>query len=113
MASSIHPATDVRRLWPADMPLFRDHLLRLDSRSRHERFGGGMSDDFLVRYAKSCFGEGDRTSGEGRGKWHGKPVLRHSLGGDSPARRRSLRRDPGEILIRRRSFLRISILGSG
>ena len=30
MASSIHSAADVRRLWPADMPLFRDHLLRLD-----------------------------------------------------------------------------------
>jgi hypothetical protein len=29
------------------------------------------------------------------------------------AGRRSLRRDPGEILIRRRSFRRISILGSG
>ena len=63
MASSTHSATDVRRLWPADMSLFRDHLLRLDSRSRHERFGGGMSDDFLVRYAQSCFGEGDLVFG--------------------------------------------------
>ena len=63
MASSTHSATDVRRLWPADMPLFRDHLLRLDSRSRHERFGGGMSDDFLIRYAQNCFGEGDLVFG--------------------------------------------------
>ncbi len=63
MASSTHVAADVRRLWPADMPLFRDHLLRLDSRSRHERFGGGMSDDFLVRYAQNCFGEGDLVFG--------------------------------------------------
>jgi len=63
MASSTHSATDVRRLWPADMPLFRDHLLRLDSRSRHERFAGGMSDDFLVRYAQNCFGEGDLVFG--------------------------------------------------
>jgi GNAT superfamily N-acetyltransferase len=45
------------------MPLFRDHLLRLDSRSRHERFSGGMSDDFLVRYAQNCFGEGDLVFG--------------------------------------------------
>ena len=63
MASSTHEAVDVRRLWPADMPLFRDHLLRLDSRSRHERFSGGMSDDFLIRYAQSCFGEGDLVYG--------------------------------------------------
>ena len=63
MASSTHAAVDVRRLWPADMPLFRDHLLRLDSRSRHERFSGGMSDDFLVRYAQNCFGEGDLVFG--------------------------------------------------
>ena len=63
MASSTLPAIDVRRLWPADMPLLRDHLLRLDSRSRHERFGGGMSDDFLIRYAQNCFGEGDLVFG--------------------------------------------------
>jgi GNAT superfamily N-acetyltransferase len=63
MASSTLTAMDVRRLWPADMPLFRDHLLRLDSRSRHERFAGGMSDDFLVRYAQNCFGEGDLVFG--------------------------------------------------
>ena len=63
MASSTHATADVRRLWPADMPLFRDHLLRLDSRSRHERFAGGMSDDFLVRYAQDCFGEGDLVFG--------------------------------------------------
>ena len=63
MANSTHSTVDVRRLWPADMPLFRDHLLRLDSRSRHERFGGGMSDDFLVRYAQDCFGEGDLVFG--------------------------------------------------
>ena len=63
MASSTQLATDVRRLWPADMPLLRDHLLRLDSLSRHERFGGGMSDDFLIRYAQNCFGEGDLVFG--------------------------------------------------
>jgi hypothetical protein len=63
MASSTHVTAEVRRLWPADMPLFRDHLLRLDSRSRHERFSGGMSDDFLIRYAQNCFGEGDLVFG--------------------------------------------------
>ena len=45
------------------MEAFRDHLLRLDPRSRHERFGGGMSDDFLVHYAEHCFGQGDLVYG--------------------------------------------------
>src|SRR5271167_2549104 len=54
---------EIRRLWPSDKESFRDHLLRLDARSRHERFGGGMSDDFLVHYAENCFGKGDLIYG--------------------------------------------------
>jgi GNAT superfamily N-acetyltransferase len=54
---------EVRRLWLADREAFRDHLLSLDPRSRHMRFGGGMSDDFLVRYAENCFGKGDLLYG--------------------------------------------------
>ena len=54
---------EIRRLWPPDKESFRDHLLRLDPQSRHERFGGGMSDDFLVHYAESCFGKGDLVYG--------------------------------------------------
>jgi GNAT superfamily N-acetyltransferase len=57
------PRLEIRRLWPSDMEAFRDHLLRLDSRSRHERFGGGMSDDFLTHYAEHCFGQGDLLYG--------------------------------------------------
>ncbi len=69
MASSTYPAAEIRRLWPAerlwpaDMSTFRDHLLRLDAQSRHARFGGGMSDDFIVHYAQSCFGQGDLVFG--------------------------------------------------
>jgi len=54
---------EIRRLWPSDKELFRDHLLRLDPRSRHLRFGGGMSDEFLVHYAENCFGKGDLVYG--------------------------------------------------
>ena len=50
---------EIRRLWPSDKEAFRHHLLSLDPRSRHMRFGGGMSDEFLVRYAENCFGKGD------------------------------------------------------
>ena len=54
---------EIRRLWPSDSEAFRDHLLRLDPGSRHERFGGGMSDDFLVQYSEHCFGKGDLLYG--------------------------------------------------
>ena len=54
---------EIRRLWPADKEAFRDHLLKLDQRSRHLRFGGGMSDEFLARYAENCFGKGDLLYG--------------------------------------------------
>ena len=57
------PGAEIRRLWPSDKDAFRDHLLRLDARSRHERFGGGMSDEFLVQYAENCFGQGDLLYG--------------------------------------------------
>ena len=46
------------------MPAFRDHLLRLDDTSRYLRFGGGISDAFLVQYASFCFGsKGDLVFG--------------------------------------------------
>ena len=54
---------EIRRLWPSDKEAFRDHLLSLDPRSRHLRFGGGMSNDFLVHYAENCFGKGDLVYG--------------------------------------------------
>ncbi len=63
MSEAKLPEVEIRRLWPADMVAFRDHLLRLDQRSRHDRFGGGMSDEFLVRYAEHCFGKGDLLFG--------------------------------------------------
>lgn len=56
-------SVEIRRLWPSDKDAFRDHLLRLDARSRHERFGGGMSDEFLAQYAENCFGKGDLLFG--------------------------------------------------
>ncbi len=68
---------EIRRLWQADMPAFRDHLLRLDPVSRHQRFGGGMSDDFLTHYAESCFGRGDLVFGAFvDGQLHGAAELR-------------------------------------
>jgi GNAT superfamily N-acetyltransferase len=41
-----------------ELPLLRDHLLRLDPQSRHDRFHGFMDDGFIERYAAKCAGDG-------------------------------------------------------
>jgi GNAT superfamily N-acetyltransferase len=41
-----------------ELPLLRDHLLRLDRASRHDRFHGFMDDSFIERYAAKCAGDG-------------------------------------------------------
>jgi GNAT superfamily N-acetyltransferase len=63
MSDAASSPVEIRRLWPADKESFCHHLLNLDPRSRHMRFGGGMSDDFLVRYVENCFGRGDLAYG--------------------------------------------------
>ena len=42
----------VRKLWIGEAELYREHLLRLDTESRRNRFGGAVSDDFIRRYAE-------------------------------------------------------------
>jgi GNAT superfamily N-acetyltransferase len=41
-----------------ELPLLRDHLLRLDHESRHDRFHGFMDDSFIERYAEKCASDG-------------------------------------------------------
>jgi GNAT superfamily N-acetyltransferase len=41
-----------------ELPLLRDHLLRLDHQSRHDRFHGFMDDSFIERYAAKCASDG-------------------------------------------------------
>jgi GNAT superfamily N-acetyltransferase len=41
-----------------ELPLLRDHLLRLDPESRHDRFNGFLDDGFIERYAAKCAGDG-------------------------------------------------------
>lgn len=48
----------VRVLSARELPLFRDHLLRLDRDSRHDRFNGALDDDFLATYAARCVSDG-------------------------------------------------------
>ena len=40
------------------IPLLRDHLLRLDRASRHDRFNGFLEDEFVERYAAKCADDG-------------------------------------------------------
>jgi GNAT superfamily N-acetyltransferase len=40
----------IRKLWVGEAHKYRDHLLRLDSESRNNRFGGGVSDEFIAGY---------------------------------------------------------------
>src|ERR1700724_4894975 len=41
-----------------ELPLLREHLLRLDASSRHDRFNGFMDDSFIERYAEKCADDG-------------------------------------------------------
>jgi len=41
-----------------ELPLLRDHLLRLDPESRHDRFHGFLDDGFIERYAAKCAEDG-------------------------------------------------------
>jgi GNAT superfamily N-acetyltransferase len=42
----------IRKLWMFETASYRDHLLRLDSASRHSRFGGAVSDDYIRAHVK-------------------------------------------------------------
>jgi GNAT superfamily N-acetyltransferase len=48
----------VRTLGQQELPLLRDHLLRLDADSRHDRFNGFLDDGFIERYAAKCATDG-------------------------------------------------------
>lgn len=41
-----------------ELTLLRDHLLRLDPESRHDRFNGFLDDSFIERYAAKCASDG-------------------------------------------------------
>jgi GNAT superfamily N-acetyltransferase len=45
----------IRVLAPADQQVFTDHLLRLDTASRRDRFNGVTDDGFVRTYAARCF----------------------------------------------------------
>ena len=48
----------VRVLAARELPLFRDHLLRLDRESRRDRFNGSLDDEWVARYAEKSVNTG-------------------------------------------------------
>ena len=42
----------IRKLWIAEADLYREHLLRLDPKSRRSRFAGAVSNEFLRKHAQ-------------------------------------------------------------
>jgi GNAT superfamily N-acetyltransferase len=48
----------IRKLWMGEAEQYKNHLLRLDADSRHSRFGGGVSDDFIRDYVGTTLGLG-------------------------------------------------------
>lgn len=50
------PTSPIRILQHDELPLLRDHLLRLDSVSRRDRFHGAVDDTFIANYIARCFG---------------------------------------------------------
>jgi len=46
----------IRKLWVSETEIYRDHLLRLDTKSRHSRFGAGVSDSFIEDYVAMANG---------------------------------------------------------
>jgi GNAT superfamily N-acetyltransferase len=45
----------IRKLWVGENDKYREHLLRLDPTSRRNRFGGGVSDEFIASFVDLSF----------------------------------------------------------
>jgi GNAT superfamily N-acetyltransferase len=48
----------IRTLTAREMPLLREHLLRLDAESRRDRFNGAIDEKFIESYAERCLADG-------------------------------------------------------
>src|SRR4051794_28919263 len=58
IAGSTAAKGSVRTLTAQQLPLLREHLLRLDPESRRDRFNGYIDDDFIARYVARCQTDG-------------------------------------------------------
>jgi GNAT superfamily N-acetyltransferase len=58
LVGSTRARSTVRTLSLHELPLLRDHLLRLDRASRHDRSHGFIDDSLIERYAEKCANDG-------------------------------------------------------
>jgi GNAT superfamily N-acetyltransferase len=58
MYDSLPSDSMIRKLWVGEAALYCNHLLRLDADSRHNRFGGAVSDDYIRAYVERSFPHG-------------------------------------------------------
>lgn len=56
--SSVAERASIRTLTAREMPLLREHLLRLDPESRRDRFNGAADEGFVESYAARCLADG-------------------------------------------------------
>src|SRR3954462_6566376 len=63
MQESLADGGVIRKLWIGEAASYREHLLRLPPESRHSRFGGGVSDEFIRNYVGTTFGLGSVVHG--------------------------------------------------
>ncbi|MDP3896396.1 MAG: GNAT family N-acetyltransferase [Mesorhizobium sp.] len=79
-----HPG-QIRQLRPSDLANFREHLLRLDTESRRDRFNGVTDDIFVGSYAARCFSDGTTVIGYVEdGEVHGAAELHERPDLDEP-----------------------------
>jgi GNAT superfamily N-acetyltransferase len=75
----------IRQLRPSDLLRFRDHLLRLDPSSRHDRFNGGIGDAFVAAYAERSLARGTTVIGYLEGdEIRGAAEIHECAGHDEP-----------------------------
>lgn len=55
MEHKIEKSTTYRRLWSSDASALQVHLLRLPKEARHNRFGMGVSNEFVASYSSRSF----------------------------------------------------------
>ncbi len=69
----------IRKLWAGEADRYREHLLRLDDRSRYSRFGHAVANEFIHQYVTRTFGlnaavHGYLVDGELRGAAELRPL---------------------------------------
>jgi GNAT superfamily N-acetyltransferase len=52
MRSVLVDGGTIRKLWVGEAGKYREHLIRLDPESRRNRFGGGVSDEFIANFVE-------------------------------------------------------------